>query len=132
MKRTLLTTALFFSLIGLSFSYLKAVIPTQAQTSTSAPIFPSIYAQDTRVNSTVAEPRRIRLPKFATQRSTKENPNCICPYDRAYSGNICQGTSAYAKPGGDEPHCYQGESTARQLWWFSPETRFVDRDRMGK
>lgn len=115
MKRTLLNTALFFSFFGLSLSCFKAVIPAQAQIHLSASVVPSIYAQDTGVNNTVAEPRRIRLPKFATQRSTKDNPNCRCPYDRAFNGNICKGSSAYAKVGGDEPACYEGETTARQL-----------------
>ncbi|HAA28608.1 MAG TPA: hypothetical protein DCE56_14140 [Cyanobacteria bacterium UBA8553] len=65
-------------------------------------------AQDTGTTRTLVEPRRIRAPKIAIQRSTKENPNCPCPYDVAFDRKICGGRSAYAKPGGDEPACYQG------------------------
>jgi hypothetical protein len=89
-------------------------------------------AQGTGTTRTLVEPRRIRVPSFATQRSTRENPNCPCPYDIAFDDKICGGRSAYAKPGGDEPACYQGETAARQLWWNSPDNRFVDRQRTGQ
>ena len=89
-------------------------------------------AQNTGTTRTLTEPRRIRVPKIATQRSTKANPNCPCPYDVAFDGKICGGRSAYAKPDGDEPACYVGETTARQLWWNSPNNRFVDRQRTGQ
>ena len=90
------------------------------------------HAQDTALKRPVVEPRRIRVPKIATQRSTKANPNCPCPYDIAFRGSICGGRSAYAKPGDDEPACYVGETTARQLWWNSPNNQFVDRQRTGQ
>ncbi len=89
-------------------------------------------AQDTGTTRTRVEPRRIRVPKIATQRSTKANPNCPCPYDVAFDHKICGGRSAYAKPGGDEPACYEGETAARQLWWNSPDNQFVDRQRTGQ
>ncbi len=103
------------------------VLGTSVQSFNIKPLF----AQDTG-RRTVVEPRRIRLPKIATRRSTPANPNCPCPYDVAFRGSICGGRSAYAKPGGSEPACYQGETSARQLWWNSPETRFVDRNRKGQ
>ncbi len=90
------------------------------------------HAQDAGTTRTLTEPRRVRVPKIATQRSTKANPNCPCPYDVAFDGNPCKGRSAYAKPGGDEPACYVGETTARQLWWNSPYNRFVDSQRTGQ
>lgn len=90
------------------------------------------HAQDAGTTRTLTEPPRIRLAKIATQRSTKANPNCPCPYDVAFDSKICGGRSAYAKPGGDEPACYQGETTARQLWWNSPNNQFVDRQQTGK
>jgi hypothetical protein len=93
---------------------------------------PSTHAQDTGVKRPLVEPRRIRIPKIATQRSTRENPNCPCPYDVAFDRKTCGGRSAYAKPGGDEPACYVGETTARQLWWNSPYNQFVDRQRTGQ
>ena len=90
------------------------------------------HAQDTALKRPLVEPRRIRVPKIATQRSTKANPNCPCPYDVAFDRKICGGRSAYAKPGESEPACYLGETTARQLWWNSPDNQFVDRRRTGQ
>jgi len=89
-------------------------------------------AQDTGTTRIFVEPRRNRVPKIATQRSTTENPSCPCPYDVAFDGKICGRRSAYVKPGGEEPACYQGETTARQLWWNSPNNDFVDRQRTGQ
>jgi hypothetical protein len=93
---------------------------------------PPSRAQDTGTTHTLVEPHRIRVPKVATQRSTRENPNCPCPYDIAFDGKICGERSAYAKLGGDEPACYQGETAARQLWWNSVDNRFVDPQRTGQ
>ncbi len=118
MRNTKIAALLLTSLVlGLSVQNLK-ITPT--------------HAQDTPVKRPLVEPRRIRVPKIATQRSTKQNPNCPCPYDRAFGGSICGGRSAYAKPGDDEPACYVGETTARQLWWNSPYNQFVDRQRTGR
>jgi hypothetical protein len=103
--------------LGLSVQNLK-ITPTRAQ--------------DAGTTRTLTEPPRIRLPKIATQRSTKANPNCPCPYDVAFDRKTCGGRSAYAKPGGDEPACYQGETTARQLWWNSPYNQFIDTQRTGQ
>ena len=115
MRKIKITALLVTSLVlGLTVQDLK-VSPTRAQ--------------DTETTRAVVEPRRIRVPKIATQRSTKANPNCPCPYDVAFDRKICGGRSAYAKLGGDEPACYQGETAARQLWWNSPNNRFVDRQR---
>lgn len=93
---------------------------------------PPAYAQYKGGNITLTEPTRIRAPKYATQRSTKENANCECPYDRAYKGSICGGSSSYAKPGGNEPACYVGERTARELWWNNSNNQFVDKNRLGQ
>jgi hypothetical protein len=118
MRKIKITALLVTSLVlGLTVQDLK-VSPT--------------HAQDTGTTRPLVEPRRIRVPKIATQRSTKANPNCPCPYDVAFDRKICGGRSAYAKPGDDEPACYQGETAARQLWWNSRDNRFVDRQRTGQ
>ncbi|MBD1892945.1 hypothetical protein [Coleofasciculus sp. FACHB-SPT9] len=64
--------------------------------------------------------------------STSANPNCPCPYDVAFGGSIFGRRAAYAKLRESEPACYQGETSARQLWWNSAETRFVERNRKGQ
>jgi hypothetical protein len=100
--------------------------------STVLPFALPTYAKDAGGNTTLTEPLRIRAPRYAKQRSTKQNPNCPCPYDRNFRGNICGGGSAYAKEGGDEPLCYAGETTSRQMWWYSPQTQTVDESRQGQ
>ncbi|RUS95608.1 hypothetical protein DSM106972_089640 [Dulcicalothrix desertica PCC 7102] len=99
---------------------------------TVAAFVPPTYAQYTGGNTTLIKPTRIRAPKFATQPSTKQNPNCECPYDRAYKGSICGKRSAYVRPGENEPACYVGEKTARELWWNNPNNQFVDKNRLGR
>lgn len=81
-------------------------------------------AKDTRNGTTLVEPRRIRVPTTGQ--------GCSCPYDRASNGSICGGRSAYSKPRGQEPACYQGETTSRQVWWNSPNNQFVDPNRTGQ
>ncbi len=118
MRNTKIAALLLTSLVlGLSVQDLK-ISPT--------------LAQDAGTLRPLVEPRRIRVPKIATQRSTRENPNCPCPYDVAFDGKLCGGRSAYVKPNGDEPACYVGETTARQFWWNSPNNQFVDPQRTGQ
>lgn len=125
MKRTIFNAVLVLTFVA-------TVLPAIAKPNTSASVVPSIYAQNTAVNGILLEPRRIRVPKVATQRSTKSNPNCPCPYDIAFNGSSCGGRSAYVKLGDDEPACYEGETAARQLWWNSSNNHFVDRNRQGQ
>ena len=66
----------------------------------------------------VTEPTRIREPY--------KGQGCACPYDLAKDNSICGGRSAYARPGGKGDPCYVGETTVRQLWWYSDTTKFVD------
>lgn len=35
--------------------------------------------------------------------------NCPCPYSRMRNGRRCGGNSAYSRPGGAEPLCYDGD-----------------------
>lgn len=125
MKKIIFNAALVLTFAG-------TVLPAIARPKTSASVIPLTHAQNTTANSTLLEPRRIRVPKVATQRSTKNNPNCPCPYDISFRGSICGETSAYVKLGGNEPACYEGETTARQLWWNSPNNQFVDPNRQGQ
>ncbi|NER97845.1 MAG: FHA domain-containing protein [Symploca sp. SIO1B1] len=79
----------------------------------------------------LVEPRRFRLP-YTPENRPSGQPSCDCPFDRANDWSICGGRSAYAKTGGREPICYEGEKASRQLWYYSSETSFVDRERPGK
>lgn len=114
-------------------SQISALLVTSLVLGLTIEVFNSpTLAKDTEVNGTLVEPRRIRLPKVATEPSTKDKPNCPCPYDIAFDGKICGRRSAYVKPGENEPACYEGETKARQLWWNSPDNQFVDRKRTGQ
>ena len=37
--------------------------------------------------------------------------NCPCPYNRASNGSRCGKRSAYSRPGGAEPLCYERDVT---------------------
>ena len=37
--------------------------------------------------------------------------NCPCPYNRASNGSRCGKRSAYSRPGGAEPLCYESDVT---------------------
>jgi pSer/pThr/pTyr-binding forkhead associated (FHA) protein len=79
----------------------------------------------------LVEPTRIRVP-YTNENRPSGQSSCDCPYDRATNNSICGGRSAYAKPGGKEPACYVGETTARERWWNNDNNSFVDRERLGK
>lgn len=79
----------------------------------------------------LVEPLRIRSP-YTPENRPEGQPSCDCPFDIANDWSICGGRSAYAKTGGREPICYEGESEPRQLWYYSEETRKVDRERQGR
>ena len=40
--------------------------------------------------------------------------NCPCPYNTAANGSSCGKRSAYSKPGGAEPLCYETDITDAQ------------------
>ena len=79
----------------------------------------------------LTEPRRIRVP-FTNENRPAGQASCDCPYDRARDNSICGGRSAYVKPGGKEPACYVGETTARERWWNNENNSFVARERKGR
>lgn len=111
-----------FSVAVLALSLPKA-LQADAKTNT--------FLKDTQNNRTLVEPRRIRVPYTSSNRPPGQ-AICDCPYDINNANHMCGGTSAYARLGGKEPACYEGENTARQLWWNSPSTQFVDSQRTGK
>jgi hypothetical protein len=59
------------------------------------------------------------LPSYSTSSKSKQQqidesianyPGiCACPYSRASNGSKCGKRSAWSKPGGDEPLCYESD-----------------------
>ena len=41
--------------------------------------------------------------------------SCPCPYNRARNGSRCGGRSAYSRPGGASPLCYDSDVTAKMI-----------------
>ena len=41
--------------------------------------------------------------------------NCPCPYNRASNGSRCGGRSAYSRPGGASPLCYDRDITPQMI-----------------
>ncbi|MFD2263424.1 hypothetical protein ACFSM5_11035 [Lacibacterium aquatile] len=41
--------------------------------------------------------------------------NCACPYSTMSNGRSCGGRSAYSKPGGRSPICYDSDITDAQV-----------------
>ena len=40
---------------------------------------------------------------------------CACPYNRDRAGRSCGRRSAYSRPGGASPICYEGDVTAKMV-----------------
>lgn len=50
--------------------------------------------------------------------------NCPCPYNTAANGSSCGKRSAYSKPGGAEPLCYETDITdAQAVEWLRRNKR---------
>jgi len=59
------------------------------------------------------------LPSYSTSIKSKQQQidesiasypgSCPCPYSRASNGSRCGGRSAWSKPGGYEPLCYESD-----------------------
>jgi hypothetical protein len=116
----------------LSAGFSVAVIALSLSKAVQADAKTNTFLKDTQNNRTlVVEPRRIRAPYNSSNRPPGQ-AICDCPYDINNANRMCGGTSAYARLGGKEPACYEGENAARQLWWNNPSTQFVDSRRTGK
>ena len=52
------------------------------------------------------------IKKQIIQQSIRDYPgSCACPYQRASNGSRCGKRSAYSKPGGHSPVCYEADVT---------------------
>lgn len=63
--------------------------------------------QTISANFTDAEIRQILIEESINSYSG----NCPCPYNRASNGSRCGKRSAYSRPGGAEPLCYDRDVT---------------------
>jgi ferredoxin-fold anticodon binding domain-containing protein len=52
--------------------------------------------------------------KMITESISSYSGNCACPYNSAVNGSSCGKRSAYSKPGGAAPLCYETEITDAQ------------------
>ncbi len=54
----------------------------------------------------------LEIRQILIQESINAYPgNCPCPYNRASNGSRCGKRSAYSRPGGAEPLCYESDVT---------------------
>ena len=49
------------------------------------------------------------------QSHSRYSGNCPCPYSRASNGSRCGKRSAWSKPGGYEPLCYESDVTEEMI-----------------
>jgi len=57
--------------------------------------------------------------KMIAESITSYRGNCPCPYNTAANGSSCGRRSAYSKPGGAEPLCYETDiSDAQAAEWL--------------
>lgn len=52
--------------------------------------------------------------KMITESISSYSGNCACPYNSAVNGSSCGKRSAYSKPGGAAPLCYETDITDAQ------------------
>lgn len=52
--------------------------------------------------------------KMITDSISSYSGNCACPYNSAVNGSSCGKRSAYSKPGGAAPLCYETDITDAQ------------------
>ena len=76
----------------------------------------------------------VTAPAYADQDSTLKKQiiadsiasypgNCPCPYNRANNGSRCGKRSAYTRPGGASPICYEEDITPTMLEAYKNRSR---------
>lgn len=59
---------------------------------------------------------------IAASRAVYPGP-CACPYDTDRRGHLCGERSAYSKPGGWEPLCYESDVTPDLIYKYRANKR---------
>lgn len=63
-----------------------------------------------------AELTDAKIKKAIIKESIEQYPgNCPCPYNTARNGSICGKRSAYSRPGGYAPICYNSDVTQEMI-----------------
>jgi len=63
-----------------------------------------------------ATPTDAEIKQAIIQQSLASYPGpCPCPYNTMRNGRQCGGNSAYSKPGGYEPICYETQVTPQMI-----------------
>lgn len=78
--------------------------PTPKKIVRQAPAPPKLVLSDAKIKRILIE-RSIALYSGA----------CPCPYNRMRNGRRCGGNSAWSRPGGEEPLCYERDVTAAMV-----------------
>ena len=95
----------FFTPSG--FSNNQSVTASATPVETSPSIYqsvsePTIIERSRTKNNSQFKPRHIAIRDPRTG-------SCSCPYDTDRAGRTCGGRSAYSRPNGDRPVCYQDD-----------------------
>lgn len=51
--------------------------------------------------------------------------NCACPYNSAKNGSRCGGRSAYSRPGGHSPLCYDSDISDQMVVQYRQRNRLL-------
>jgi hypothetical protein len=73
-------------------------------------------------NATDSEVRKLLIARSLATYSG----NCPCPYNTDRAGRSCGRRSAYSRPGGASPSCYEGDITATAIKQF--RARYSSKD----
>ena len=63
----------------------------------------------------IAEPNAEVAQKIIQQSIANYSGNCPCPYNRDRAGRRCGKRSAYSRPGGETPICYEEDVTHEMI-----------------
>lgn len=80
--------------------------PTAAPPTLPAPIGPKPLTFDTRSSPGVVPPITPARPRPSAPSRAPYVGTCDCPYDVKRNGAMCGASSAYSRPGGRSPSCY--------------------------
>lgn len=72
----------------------------------AAPPLPAMSAPSSERPAVRQQTRKPERPSSGGQARAPRRGRCECPYDVMRNGKLCGGRSAYSRPGGHKPRCY--------------------------